>query len=119
MAQIDCCDFVLPSTALSAVASVDLTSLASSCLPRFLRYVQGYLLLLLEKEQANETERARLLAAVDDVGDQRRLEKIFALERAKASEAIKQLTRQHERTLALKMHELGMISDDDDDEHFP
>jgi len=78
----------------------------------------GYLLMLLEKEQANEAERSRILAAVDDVGDQRRLEKIFAIERAKASATLKNVTRQHERELALKLHELGLISDEEDDEHY-
>jgi hypothetical protein len=72
--------------------------------------------MLLEKEQSNESERARILAAVDEVGDQRRLEKIFAIERAKASAVIKQVTKEHERALAIKMHELGMISDDEEDD---
>ena len=79
---------------------------------------QGYLLMLLEKEQANESERVRLLGAIDNVGDQRRLEKIFAIERAKAAAVIKAVTREHERALALKMEELGLIEDDEDDEHF-
>lgn len=74
--------------------------------------------MLLEKEQANESERVRLLGAIDNVGDQRRLEKIFAIERAKAAAVIKAVTREHERALALKMEELGLIEDDEDDEHF-
>ena len=72
--------------------------------------------MLLEKEQSNESERVRILAAIDDLGDQRRLEKIFAIERAKASSVIRNVTKQHERQLALKLHELGMISDDEEDE---
>ena len=74
--------------------------------------------MLLEKEQANESERVRLLASIDVVGDQRRLEKIFAIERAKAAAVIKAVTRDHERTLATKMEQLGLIDDDEDDEHF-
>ena len=74
--------------------------------------------MLLEKEQSNESERGRILSALDDVGDQRRLEKIFAIERAKASAVIKQVTKQHERQLALKLQELGIISDDEDDQEF-
>lgn len=77
----------------------------------------GYLLMLLEKEQSNESERVRLLASVDDSGDARRLEKIFAIERAKASAVIKAVTKEHERALAIKMHELGVISDEEDDEY--
>lgn len=76
----------------------------------------GYLLMLLEKEQANEVERGRILAAIDDLGDQRRLEKIFAIERAKASAVIKNVTKQHERELALQLHQMGMISDDEEEE---
>ena len=79
--------------------------------------LQGYLLMLLEKEQSNESERVRLLASVEDVGDQRRLEKIFAIERAKAAKVIRAVTTDHERTLALKMQQLGLISDDEDDEY--
>lgn len=75
--------------------------------------------MLLEKEQSNESERGRILASIDDVGDQRRLEKIFAIERAKASSVIKEVTKRHERELALKLHQLGMISDDEDDDDDP
>jgi FtsZ-interacting cell division protein ZipA len=75
----------------------------------------GYLLMLLEKEQGNEVERGRILSSIDDLGDQRRLEKIFAIERAKASAVIKNVTKEHERELALKLHEMGMISEDEDD----
>lgn len=107
-----CLSACLPVPALRvSVTAVSLSSAA--CV-----VVQGYLLMLLEKEQSNESERVRLLAAIDNVGDQRRLEKIFAIERAKAAAVIKAVTREHERALALKMEQLGLIEDDDDDEHF-
>ncbi len=102
------------SSALSAHA--DSTN-ASAVIESLAAEQNGYLLMLLEKEQANESERVRLLASIDNTGDARRLEKIFAVERAKAAAVLKAVTREHERALALKMQQLGVIDDDDDDEY--
>jgi hypothetical protein len=76
----------------------------------------GYLLMLLEKEQTNERQRARLLASVSDVGDQRRLEKIFGVERAKSAATLRRVTRAHEHELVRKMVEMGVMSEDDADD---
>lgn len=43
---------------------------------------------------------------------------LLQIERAKASTVIKNLTKDHERALAMKLHELGLISDEEEDEHF-
>jgi hypothetical protein len=91
------------------------SSNASALIESLAAEQNGYLLLLLEKEQANEVERGRLLASVDDPGDARRLEKIFAVERAKAAAALKAVTRAHEQALARKMQQLGVIEDEEDD----
>ena len=44
----------------------------------------------------------------DKGNEQRRLEKIFGIERAKASERIMRITEEHEAVLAKKMVELGL-----------
>lgn len=67
----------------------------------------GYLLMLLERERANEAERERIYEAATE--DKRKtLDHIFGLERAKASQIIKQISREHEESLAIKMQELGL-----------
>ncbi len=65
--------------------------------------------MLLEKEQANENERQRIYASVSDEAERQRLDKIFGIERAKASEIIRAITKEHEATLALKMEQLGLL----------
>ncbi len=73
------------------------------------------MLLLLEKEQRNEEERQKILLTLKDERETRRLEKLFALERAKAAETIKKVTREHEVALALKLKELKMLDEEDDE----
>merc|ERR1712146_570367 len=58
------------------------------------------LLLVLEQEQRNETDREIELAKVTDPAEQRRLENLFGVERARASERIMQMTAEHEAVLA-------------------
>ena len=41
--------------------------------------------------------------------EKRRLEKIFGVERAKASERIMRITEDHETALAYRMTELGLV----------
>mmetsp|Transcript_23692 Transcript_23692/g.46660 ORF Transcript_23692/g.46660 Transcript_23692/m.46660 type:complete len:882 (-) Transcript_23692:46-2691(-) len=72
----------------------------------------GYLLMLLEKERMNEADRERMYATASNVAERQRLDKIFGLERAKASEVIKKVTQDHADNLNAKMRELNLISDD-------
>ncbi len=71
----------------------------------------AHLLSVLEKEQEKESEREQLYSSVSEPVEKKRLEKIFGLERARAAEAIKQLTRQHEMQLHERMTEYGLMDD--------
>lgn len=68
------------------------------------------LLRVLEEEQHSEQQREQMIAQVQAVTERRRLEKIFGIERAKASERIMLLTEEHEVALASKLRELGMAA---------
>jgi hypothetical protein len=57
----------------------------------------AYLLQVLEREQAAETERGRVLDSVTDDTERRRLNKIFEVERARAAEGIRSITIRHEQ----------------------
>ena len=67
------------------------------------------LLLVLEQEQRNETDREIELAKVTDPTERRRLEQLFGVERARASERIMQITAEHEAVLASHMKELKLF----------
>ena len=67
------------------------------------------LLLVLEQEQRNETDREIELAKVTDPNERRRLEQLFGVERARASERIMQITAEHEAVLASHMKELKLL----------
>jgi len=67
------------------------------------------LLLVLEQEQRNETEREMTLANMNDPAQRRETEHLFGIERAKASERIMQITAEHEAILANHMQELGLL----------
>ena len=67
------------------------------------------LLLVLEQEQRNETDREIELAKVTDPSERRRLEQLFGVERARASERIMQITAEHEAVLASHMKELNLF----------
>lgn len=67
------------------------------------------LLLVLEQEQRNETDREIELAKVTDPSERRKLEQIFGVERARASERIMQITAEHEAVLASHMKELNLL----------
>lgn len=71
-----------------------------------------FLLRLLEKEQTKEAEREQIYSMVQDEAERKRLDKIFGVERAKASELIKAITKEHERVLAQRMVEYGLVSHD-------
>ena len=68
-----------------------------------------HLLKVLEEEQQSEDKREKTLRAVKDPVERRRLDKIFAVERAKASERIVRITEDNELVLADKMAQLGLI----------
>lgn len=67
------------------------------------------LLLVLEREQSNETEREIELTKVTDPAERRKLEQLFGVERARASERIMQITAEHEAVLASHMKELKLL----------
>ena len=67
------------------------------------------LLLVLEQEQRNETEREMTLANMNDAEERRKTEHLFGIERARASERIMQITAEHEAVLANHMQELGLL----------
>ena len=67
------------------------------------------LLMILEEEQRNEAERDFKLREVTDEAEKKRLEKIFGIERAKASERIVTASTEHERILNSEMRTLGLI----------
>lgn len=68
------------------------------------------LLAVLEEEQQAEAEReARMRQMQGAPEERRRLEKVFGLQRAKASARIMRLTEEHELVLAQRMAGLGLI----------
>ena len=67
------------------------------------------LLKVLEEEQQSEDKREKTLRSVKDPVERRRLDKVFAVERAKASERIVRITEDNELVLADKMAQLGLI----------
>ena len=68
-----------------------------------------HLLRVLEEEQQAEDRREKVLRGVKDPAEKRRLDKVFSVERAKASEKIVRITEDNELVLANKMAELGII----------
>ena len=60
-----------------------------------------HLLQVLEEEQQSEDKREKTLRSVKSV-ERRRLDKVFAVERAKASERIVRITEDNELVLADK-----------------
>lgn len=68
-----------------------------------------HLLQVLEEEQQSEDKREKTLRSVKDPVERRRLDKVFAVERAKASERIVRITEDNELVLADKMAQLGLI----------
>ena len=76
--------------------------------------LNGLLLQSVEKEEVAEDARDELLAAVRDEGEQRRLERIFGVERGKAWQRLQAMKREHQLEVARKMQQLGIIEDDDD-----
>ena len=68
-----------------------------------------HLLKVLEEEQQSEDKREKTLRSVKDPVERRRLDKVFAVERAKASERIVRITEDNELVLADKMAQLGLI----------
>lgn len=67
------------------------------------------LLAILEEEQRAEADREAKLRQVSDESERKRLEKIFGIERAKASERIVSASSQHERILNAEMEKLGLL----------
>jgi hypothetical protein len=67
------------------------------------------LLDILKEEQRKESERESFLASVPDPSERRRLEKIFGVERAKASDRIMRITADHEAQLTQKLREFNML----------
>eukprot|EP00743_Colponemidia_sp_Colp-15_P004376 GILK01004719.1.p1 GENE.GILK01004719.1~~GILK01004719.1.p1 ORF type:complete len:797 (-),score=226.44 GILK01004719.1:158-2548(-) len=67
------------------------------------------LLEILKDEQRKETDREHILAKVDNPLERRRLEKIFGVERAEASDKIMQITETHEKELHRKMVQYRML----------
>jgi hypothetical protein len=68
-----------------------------------------HLLRVLEEEQQAEDRREKMLRGINDPAEKRRLDKVFSVERAKASEKIVRITEDNELVLANKMASLGMI----------
>ena len=66
------------------------------------------LLTILNEEQKKEGEREAKLREVSDEAERKRLEKIFGIERAKASERIVNTSSEHEMQLTLEMRRLGL-----------
>lgn len=72
------------------------------------RQQNEHLLQVLEEEQSKEEQRETELAKVENPVERRRLEKIFGIERARASEKIMHITEEHEEVLTRTMQELGL-----------
>jgi hypothetical protein len=66
------------------------------------------LLGILEEEQRAEGWREAKLKEVTDPNERNRLEKIFGIERAKASERIVNTSTEHEIQLNIEMKRLGL-----------
>ena len=66
------------------------------------------LLSILEEEQRNETGRESKLREVNDDNERKRLEKIFGIERARASERIVNASTEHEVQIRSEMRRLGL-----------
>ena len=64
--------------------------------------------MILEEEQRNEAERENQLRQITDENERKRLEKIFGIERAKASERIVNTSAMHEQKLYKEMKRLGL-----------
>ena len=67
------------------------------------------LLSILEEEQRAEAEREAKLREVTEENERKRLEKIFGIERARASERIVNASAEHERALNSEMKRLGLL----------
>ena len=67
------------------------------------------LLAVLEEEQNMEEGRELTMQRVDNGAERSRLEKMYGIERARASERIMRITEEHEMVLAAKMAELGLV----------
>ena len=67
------------------------------------------LLAVLEEEQNMEEGRELTMQRVEIPAERTRLEKMYGIERARASERIMRLTEEHEMTLAARMAELGLV----------
>ena len=65
--------------------------------------------MILEDEQRNEADREYKLKQVADEEEKKRLEKIFGIERARASERIVNASADHERILNREMQKLGLV----------
>ncbi len=67
------------------------------------------ILAILVEEQAKEAEREVKLRSVADENERNRLEKIFGIERARASERIINTSSEHENILKAEMRRLGLL----------
>ena len=67
------------------------------------------LLAILEEEQKEEAQREVKLREITDENERKRLEKIFGIERARASERIVNTSTQHEIDLQNEMKRLGLM----------
>lgn len=67
------------------------------------------LLAILEEEQKEEAQREMKLREVTDENERKRLEKIFGIERARASERIVNTSTQHEIDLQNEMKRIGLM----------
>ena len=67
------------------------------------------ILSILAEEQANEAQREAKLREVKDENEKNRLEKIFGIERARASERIVSSSDRHEVQLRDEMKRLGLM----------
>lgn len=67
------------------------------------------ILAILAEEQANEAQREAKLREVRDEAEKNRLEKIFGIERARASERIVSTSDRHEAQLRDEMKRLGLM----------
>lgn len=68
-----------------------------------------HLLQVLEEEQVAEEQREAMMKQVKDIAERRRLEKIFGVERARASERIMRITEDHETVLKQRMSDMGLM----------
>ena len=64
---------------------------------------------ILEEEQRAEADREEKMKSVHDENERKRLEKIFGIERAKASERIVNASSDHEVLLNKEMQRLGYL----------